>query len=169
MEETVMAKKTPMSLELALEEAGVKRINAVLRDKALIAEPLKELFEEAGPVGVEAATSGLDAGTGIAVRSLAFEVKPLEMRVYSAMPIARAFSIEKGRPLHDPKLRLGGIITWKEAVGHTEPAVLIYSEIKQRGVKGRFFMRAARNKISEQLPTLLRAMGQKIAVKWGRK
>lgn len=149
-----------------VEIIGLERIQAKLSDPQLISQPLRELLTEAGQTGQRVAVAGIDGGTGIAVRSINYEVKETSMRTYSAMPRSRALNIEEGRPANDPRLSLGQVIRWKEAVGHPDAGIVIFQELRRRGVRGRFFMQAAKNTIQEHLPEWLRQMSAKIGVKW---
>lgn len=154
---------------MQIEVQGVDDLNAKLTDPQMIAGPLKELLEEATSIGVKTAVEGVDGGSGAAVRSISKEVLETSARVYSAMPRVRALNIEKGRPVGVPVEQiLPQIISWKKHVGHPEPAIVIAQEISQRGVKGRFFMAAAKQKLEEVLPRLLGEMASKVQVRFGR-
>lgn len=151
-----------MRTEIKLE--GFEELEARLTDPTLIVAPLREdVFEPATSIGVKTAVEGVDGGTGIAVRSIQKEIEPMQARVYTAMPTVRAISIEKGRPVGVPvEQLLPQIINWKNAVGHPDSAIAIARGIKQRGVKGRFFMEGAKNAVVEALPRLLSNMAKAI-------
>lgn len=152
--------KTRITLE------GVAETAARLTDDRLLKEPMRELFTEAARIGQRAATDNIDGGRGIAVRSIGSRVEPLQMRVFSAMAPARSRSIDQGRkPGQLWRSIFAQIIRWKAAVGHPDSAVDIAKGIQRRGVKGRFFKRAAVDAVNNALPGLLRTAKGK-AVRW---
>lgn len=170
-----------MAIQLEVEMAGQEKLIDKLSDPAVIAGPLKDLLEEASAIGRKTAELGIDGGTGIAVRSIGAELKPLSARVFTAMAEPRASSIEKGRPPGDNRWtsdrqmqnwvkanqvgRYGRTGTEQDLVG---TAFVIAREIRRRGVKGRFFMQAAREKVQSELPRLLSEMATKIQQMFGR-
>lgn len=141
--------KTRVTLE------GVAEVQSRMRDPAMLNEPMREMLTEAARIGQRAATDRMDGGLGIAVRSVASRVEPNGARVFSAMATARSRSIDQGRKPGQPlKSLLPGIIRWKQAVGHPDSAIAIAKGIQRRGVKGRFFKRAAVEAVNNALPEL---------------
>lgn len=135
---------------------GLAEIAGRMRDPAMLAEPMRELFTEAARIGQRAATDNVDGGRGLAVRSIGSRVEPTQARVFSAMDRARSRSIDQGRRRGQPwRGLLAQIIRWREAVGHPDSAVEIAKGIQRRGVKGRFFKRAAVEAVNNALPGLV--------------
>lgn len=155
-----------MANDMTLEIVGMERLQKKLNDPGLILAPLGEMLQEAGRTGQQLAVQGIDGGTGVAVRSINFEAGPTSMRLFSAMPRARALNIDEGRPPNDPMLSLGPIIKWRDAVAHPDLGIVIFRELRRRGVRGRFFMAAAKNGIQERLPQWLQALGTRINRRW---
>ncbi|MDD5498627.1 MAG: hypothetical protein PHI10_04015 [Dehalococcoidales bacterium] len=146
---------------------GMDELEERLNRSGMTTEGLKEVLEEASSIAVKTAVMGIDGGAGIAVRSISREINPMSARVYSAMPKARQESIELGRPAGTPVEEIiGQIARWRKAVGHPEPARVIAEGIRERGVKGRFFMAAAKQKVEEDLPRLLNNMAKSIEDKF---
>ncbi len=146
---------------------GMEQLQARLEDPNLIGQPLLELLEDAANVGRDTAEKGIDGGTGIAVRSIGMNVQARSALVYTAMPQARAMSIEKGRPSGVPiEDMLAQLIRWRDAVGHPDLGIHIALGVRQRGVKGRFFMAAAREKVAGDLPRLVSGMAKKVENIW---
>ena len=146
--------------------AGVAELSSRLRDPQLLAEPMRGLLTEAARIGQSTATDNVDGGLGLAVRSIGSRVEPLQARVFSAMAPARSRSIDQGRKPGQPwKSLLAQIIRWKDAVGHPDSAIVIAQGIQRRGVKGRFFKRAAVEAVNTALPGLLDGV-RAGAVRW---
>ena len=158
-----------MAINLDIEMTGQEELIKKLSDPAVIAGPLKELLEEASSIGRKTVVEGIDGGTGVAVSSIGIEVQPLSARVYTAIAEPRALSIEKGRPPGDTRWTSDGHIQkWAESVGVSEPLFVLTRGIRQRGVKGRFFMAAARQKVESELPRLLNNMARIIEEKFNK-
>ena len=152
-----------MAINLEVEMKGQEELIKKLSDPVVIAGPLKELLTEASSIGRKTAVEGIDGGLGIAVRSIGKEIEPLSARVYTAIAEPRAMSIEKGRPAGDNRWTSDRQIQkWADSVGLFDPLFVIVRGIRQRGVKGRFFMQAAREKVQSEIPRLLNEMGAKI-------
>ncbi len=142
---------------------GLDDLQRKLRNPLVIKGPLKELLTDASKVGTREAWDTIDGGTGIAVRSIGARVRPLEAYVYSAMAKGRALSIEEGRPPGaDVKAILPQIIRWKKAVGHPDSGIEIAHRIRLLGAKGKHFLKAAGEKVTENMPPLVQKMAKQI-------
>jgi hypothetical protein len=85
------------------------------------------------------------------------------------MAAARSRSIEQGRkPGASVQSLLPGIIRWKEAVGHPDAGIVIARAIRRRGVKGRFFKRAAQDAVANAKPKFMATLAGKILSFWQR-
>ena len=148
---------------------GTEQLRKRMEIEGLVDEPLVEVLQDAAAIGQKAAVQGVDGGLGIAVRSITRDVKPTQARVFTAMPRARARSIEQGRP-SGVSIReiLPQLIRWREAgaVGHPDPAIVIAQEIKRRGVKGKHFMQAARDQVRRDLPRLVAQAARRVEENW---
>ncbi len=154
-------------MKKTIEIKGIEELRIRCEDPSLVGEPLKELLEEATTMGRREAETAIDGGTGIAVRSIAGEVKDTSARVYTAIPRVRARSIEEGRsPGADPDAILAQMIRWKEAVGHPESGRQVAREISRAGTRGKRFMAAARKKIEEAMPRLVQDLVRKVEERW---
>ncbi len=150
-----------------IEIDGLEALKSRFSDPTLIGEPLQELLEDASLIARNAAESGIDGGLGIAVRSINREVKATSARVYTALPAARAFSIEKGRPSGEPiRSMIAQLIRWREAVGHPDSAAVIARDIHERGTQGKRYMRKAREQTKSELPRLINKMAAAVEEKW---
>lgn len=147
---------------------GIAALQAKLNNDGLLREPVRDMLTGAAKVGQKAAVEGVDGGRGIAVRSMSYKVDPLSMRVFTAMPAARARSIDQGRKpfRHGLRALLPGISRWREAVGHPDAGIVIALSIKKRGVKGRFFKQSARDAVNNVLPGLFKALELQVERFW---
>ena len=155
----------PTSRSLALELRGFEKVKAKLADPSLFANPLKEFFGVAARHGQRVARDGIRKGTRQAARSITSRVTPTGARVFSRMAAKRVQSIEQGRSPGDVP-SLAAIDRWARKVGHPDDAWVIAQGIRRRGVRGRFFLEAARQSIQQNFPGWIRDMGQAISRRW---
>jgi len=85
------------------------------------------------------------------------------------MSEARSTSIELGRSAGGPLVHPDALRRWIARVGYPGTAFVLARQIKRRGVKGRFFMRAAIQSTQNALPGMLRRMAGDVATRFGRK
>ena len=143
---------------------GLDRLNANLSD--LTGPPLAKLLGDASDHAKRVAAEGVSA---TAARSIRSEVKPTSARVFSLMSLARTLSIEEGRKAGGPLLHPDTLKRWISRVGYRESAMVLARVIRRRGVKGRFFMRAAIQSTQNVLPTMMKEMAQGVSKRFGRK
>jgi len=156
-----------MKTEIKVE--GLEELQRRFTDPALLHDPLQALLKEAETMGRRQAESAIDGGTGIAVRSIGGEVMETSARIYSAMPRARAVSIEKGRPPGESMSSLVPQLTrWGKSVGHPLPGREIAQEVQATGTRGKRFLRAAKDMIKQNMPGMVAKMARNIEAKWGR-
>jgi hypothetical protein len=148
---------------------GIADVQSRIKDPRLLQEPMQEYLTEASDIARRAAVGAMDGGTDKAVRSLGAKVTPLAARVFSAMATPRSRSIDQGRkPGASLKALLPGIIRWREAVHHPDSAIVIAKGIQRRGVKGRFFKRAAVEAVTNAQPRLRDELLGKLRGQWKR-
>ena len=152
-------------LELRIE--GDAELVRRLNDPALIGVPMLKVIQTATREGQEIARSR--ARSSRIASSILAEAKPLFGRVHSALPQPQANVLEYGR-------RPGGrmpppdvVATWAARNGiDPEAAFPIARAIARRGIRGRFFMRAARRHVRNRLPSLLGVAAREIEQRWRR-
>lgn len=93
----------------------------------------------------------VEGAPGHVARSLSVDTRGLDASVSSPLP--EALPIERGRrpgtfPPPD------ALLAWAQAHGFTGPPFVLARAIARRGIKGRFFMRAARQAVIRQWPQL---------------
>jgi hypothetical protein len=143
---------------------GLDQLNVNLSD--LTGPPLAQLLTDASNHAKSVAAKGV---SGTAARSIMTEVKPGSARVFSLMSEARSTSIELGRPAGGPLVHPDALRRWVSAVGYAGTPAVLARQIKRRGVKGRFFMRAAIQSTQNALPVMLRRMAGDVVSRFGRR
>lgn len=110
------------------------------------------------------AREGAPKDTSALARSLVSEVKPLSARVFSTLNYAMV--IEEGRQAGARMPPPEALRGWLRRHGSfTTPFVLARS-IARRGIKGRFFMRSAKEATEQQMPNYLNEAAQSIGREW---
>lgn len=133
----------------------------------LYEDALTEYLTEATDLGQKVARDGIKDDTGALARSVLTEVKPLSARIYSALPYA--VPVDQGRRAGAQMPPPNALRGWmrRHGMGDVSPFVLARS-IARRGIKGRFFLRAAKARIERETPNLLRRAARTIEQKWRR-
>ena len=144
-----------------------EKVKARLADPSLFADPLKAFFGVAGKHAQRVARDGIRSGTRTAVRSITARLTPTSARVFSRMAAKRVESIEQGRAPGDVP-SLWAIGRWAAKVGHPDSAWVIAQGIRRRGVKGRFFLEAARQSVQQNFPGWIRDVGKAVDQRWRR-
>ena len=146
---------------MKLRVEGDERVIRTLTSAELIAEPVTEALRVIARDGQQVAQRGAPGSVG---RTLQSEVRGFSAQVYSTHPAA--LPIEVGRRRGAPLPPLGAIARWAASRGITvEPFVLARS-IAQRGIKGRFFLQAAREHIESRANRYLVDLGADIERRW---
>lgn len=122
----------------------------ILAEGALIAE--RELR----------ATSPRD--TAALARSWTSEVRPLSARVYSTLAYARV--MEEGRRAGARMPPPAALVGWMGRHGMTGSSFALARAIQRRGIKGRFFVRAAARALRSGMPALVDRAVARIEARW---
>ena len=147
-----------------VEVIGLDRLVRNLKD--LPAPALATLLIDASSHAKRVAAEGV---RGPVARSIQSQVTSTSARVFSLMSLARQRSIEEGRKAGGPLLHPDSLKRWISRVGYRESAMVLARLIRRRGVKGRFFMRAAIQSTQNVLPTMMKEMAQGVSKRFGRK
>lgn len=149
-----------MSLSVEFDRRQTGRIRDRLGDGALVREPAEDLLREASEFAAREAREGA-RGLGGIPGSISAEVHGLEAKVSSGH--AAALPMEFGR-------RPGATMPPPDAFARygEEVKFVLARSVARRGIKGRFFMRNAREKLQNtELPRLIQQAAQRIAERWG--
>lgn len=146
---------------------GVAPILAKLRP-ALYQPAIAELIQSAALLAERTARQGAPRDTAALARSITSEVQPFSARVYSTLSYAAV--MEEGRRAGarmPPPQALAG---WAARHGFAPGAVWALARaIARRGIRGRFFFRAARDAVVNALPTLTQAAARRVEAAWANR
>lgn len=124
-----------------------------------------ELIQSAALLAERTARSGAPRDTAALARSITSDVRPTAARVYSTLSYAGV--MEEGRRpgarMPPPQSLLGWMA--RHGLAGVSPWVLARA-IARRGVKGRFFMRSARDAVVNALPTLAQVAAKRVEQQW---
>ncbi len=139
---------------MKVDEAQLARINGKLNSGRLTHDPAERLIHDAAKFGeAEAREQAHDAAVA---RTIMAEGRGLEMSVKSAVMA----SVESGN--------IGGLRAWASDKGIGEYLYPIATH-KRRGVRGRFFLRKALDKLRmSEIPRLIRKAANEIEAEWKR-
>ncbi len=161
-----------------------KQLQEILRkaDPAMVTKEIDKLIKDTAHRAQISATSDLRGGTEQAGHSMHIKVWPLGAVVASSMPKARALSIEEGRKPGEtaPYMQIARWATGRRyltrrrvaEMAHAEKAELdaqtlpVIDAIKSSGVKGKWFMRGAKESALHYVQEKIQAIAQNIEGRW---
>lgn len=130
-----------------------------------------------GPIGAEikaitkraqkSARSGFDSRSPV-VNAIQAETKPLQGRMFTVMSDNRTASLELGRDPGDKLLHPDALRPWARRTGSFDAIFEIARGIQRRGVKGRFFMKAAAKEAETGLGRSVNVVAKIVARKFPR-
>lgn len=156
---------------LSVEIQGLEELRRKLDGDRLLGKPVREAMEETLDLIEAEAKKG--ASPHPADRQLAASIKsslapdpiPLSGRVFTRHP---AEPIEEGtRPGRFPPV--AEIEKWVRSHGISVDAWIIARQIRQRGTKGLFFMKRAREVAQKKMPAIWKDAAKAIERDWGRR
>jgi hypothetical protein len=149
---------------LDIKLSGLSKTKAKLTPK-LVREPAGRMIRNAATFAQREARAGLRDSSSVA-RSIAAEVHDLEAKVRGS---GAALAVEFGRHPGTPPPPASALRSWAATHGVEDFIYPIAQAISRRGIKGRFFMRAARQKLqSQELPRLTNQAKREIETEWAR-
>jgi hypothetical protein len=145
---------------------GLERLLSKLTPE-LYRPAMLHLLTAASLLAERTAREGAPKDTSALSRSITSEVKPTSARVFSTL--AYASVMEEGRR---PGARMpppDALRGWmgRHGLGNVAPFVIARG-ISRRGIKGRFFFKAAQQAVEHALPGLAEAAGRKVQEEWHR-
>jgi hypothetical protein len=168
-----------MTIKVEIDQAQLREI-LKKADPAHIKEDMHQLMKDAGHHGNTVAKQKIKGGTEQAGISMRFDVQPLEAKVYSVMPPARALSIEEGRrPGEDvPYMQAARHVTGRRYMTRRRLPELSKDEreqidrfrgaVKAAGAKGKAFIDGAREAVEKDMPKMLAKVASKIEGRWSK-
>jgi hypothetical protein len=125
------------------------------------------LMEDIAIVGERTAKQRAPRDTGALKRSIHSAVKPTSARIFSNLNYAVPVEYGRGRGKRMPPPN--ALHGWLRRHGiPVSAAYVVARAIGRRGIKGRFFMKAAVDAINMKLPFMLKRASGGVAKKWSR-
>ena len=119
-----------------------------------------------------AAREGAPRDTSALVRDIAAEVRPLEARVRMPRNLTYFSVMELGRRPGGRMPPPDALAGWARRHGlptHRGFLFVLARSIARRGIKGRFFMRAARAQTAREMPAQAEAAARELEAEFGRR
>ena len=149
--------------DLSIDTRGIDELMKKTKPE-LYREPLATMFKELGTVAWRTAIQRAPYFTGALQRSIRLNVRPLSARIFSNLNYA--LPVEVGRSRNSTPPPVGPLRRWANSKGINVYALA--KSIGRRGIKGRFFMRAARQAVEMKLPFQLKHVERRIAARWSK-
>lgn len=127
-----------------------------------------DVLRDASKFATNEAQRGATRDIGAIARTITAEVRsPMEINVRSRHP--GALAAEFGRRAGEQPPPVSALRGWASRHGLGGLEFVLARSIARRGIKGRFFMRAAREKLQRiEMPRLLNKAADEIERKWSR-
>ena len=152
-----------MPMNYDMEVRGLDELIRKTRPE-LYRRPLEKMFEELAEIGETVAKNKAPRFTGALQGSIHSEAKPMSARIFSNK--AYAVPVEFGRRKGAKPPPVGPLRRWANAKNINVYALV--KSIGRRGIKGRFFMKAAEQALMVKMPFQLKIVEKKIAKNWER-
>ena len=149
--------------DLSIDTRGIDELMKKTKPE-LYRKPLAAMFEELGTVAQRTAIQRAPYFTGALRRSIHLNVRPLSARIFSNLNYALPVEVGRSRNRRPPPV--GALRRWANSKGINVYALA--KSIGRRGIKGRFFMRAARQAVEMKLPSQLKLVERRIAARWSK-
>ena len=138
--------------------ALLKKYDPVL----VMGAPLHKLLTSAVLLGEAHARANAPRDKGDLARDITSEVKGIDARIFTRRDVLYYRVMEEGRRPGGPMPPVAAIAAWAARKGIAIPPFVLARAIAARGIKGRFFMKAAASRVRRELPRLTRDMGRDV-------
>jgi len=148
-----------------IDMTGLDSLKRKLRPE-LYREPMAEMFQTIAAVGERTAKQRAPRDTGALKRSIHSDAQPMSARIFSnkAYAVPVEFGRRKGARMPPPNALRG----WaRRKLGNPNLAFVVARAIARRGIKGRFFMKAAHQAIMIKMPFQMKLLEKKVAERFG--
>jgi hypothetical protein len=151
---------------ITVQLQGLDQLKRKLKPK-LYEKAVANLMEDMAIIGERTAKQRAPRDTGALKRSIHSAVKPTSARVFSNLNYAVPVEYGRGRGKRMPPPN--ALHGWLRRHGiPVSAAYVVARAIGRRGIKGRFFMKAAVDAINMKTPFLIKVASGAIAKKWSR-
>jgi len=149
-----------------IEIDGDKKLNRMLHPR-LYEQATARLMERVASIGERTAKQRAPRDTGALKRSIHSDARPMSARIFTNLNYAVPVEYGRGRNKRMPPPN--ALHGWLRRHGKPVSAAFVVARaIGRRGIKGRFFMKAAEAAIRVKLPFLLKQASADIAKQWGK-
>lgn len=147
------------SVKVTVNEADLARVK--LRLSSIARPALERIVQRAAPYAQRQAASEAPRATGALADSITARVSGLEMRVSSPLPYGLPVEFGRGAGTRMPP---------PDHFGGGLEGFLIARAIARRGIKGRFFLKRARQMLQTiEMPRLIKVAIDEIESEWAKK
>jgi glycyl-tRNA synthetase beta subunit len=145
--------KSPLHVDLS---DFAEQARALGKSESWINNGFRSLLKKASLFGERAAREGAPRDTSALARSIVSESSESSARVFT--PLNYAMTVEEGRrpgaKMPPPEALRG----WARRHGFQGSLFVLARAIARRGIKGRFFMKAATQKVNQKMPDWMREL-----------
>lgn len=152
-----------MEVTLIGAESAIKKLDELQQWGAL-----KTFLDELSLIAQREAKAEVPRDTAALGRSIQRDVMPFSAKIYTNLSYAPVVEDGRGaeKKMPPPQLLAG----WARRHGKPQSALFVMARaIGKRGIKGRFFMRAAEHKANAEVPRLVKELAQRVEKIWGGK
>lgn len=156
-----------MTIDVRVNPASLAAVERKLTPDIYLPS-VHDVLRDASKIATTEAQRGAARDIGAIANSIMADVRsPMEIRVHSSHP--GVLSAEFGRKAGTPPPPMAELRGWAERHGMGGLEFVLARSISRRGIKGRFFLRAARDKLQRtEMPVLLNKAAREIERKWAR-
>ncbi len=151
---------------------GIPEIVAKLDTLAQVRPIVEDEIAHLTAVAEAAAKLNAPRDLGGLVNAIATEIKPLEGRVYILGRSVKANVAERGRGAGKKMPPIDQLAGWagRHGFGTSRQELFVLARaIARRGIKGRFFMRKAKNAVRRQLVAVEKEMAARAEAIWSKR
>ena len=155
----------PGTIRIDLRNA--KGVRATL-DPKLVVREVSTAIGQSGLAAQRVAKEGIPRDTSSLSRALTLETKPLQARLYFNRDLIYAHVMESGRRVGAPMPPPLALAGWARRKGFEGSLYVLARSISRRGIKGRFFMKAAREAGEQSMIKELKLASKRVEKQWQR-
>ena len=152
-------------MQYDIDVTGLDSLKRKMRPE-LYREPMAEMFQTIAVIGERTAKQRVPEDTFALKRSIHSDARPMSARIYSMK--AYAMPVEYGRRKGSRPPPVRALMGWaRRKLGNPNLAYPVAKAIARRGIKGRFFMKAAHQAIMIKMPFQMKLVEKKVAERFG--
>jgi len=156
------SKKPSITIEVEGLDKLRKKLSPRTYEKAVAT-----MMEDIAIVGERTAKQRAPRDTGALKRSIHSDARPMSARIFSNLSYAVPVEVGRGKNKRMPPPH--ALHGWLRRHGKPQSAAYVVARaIGRRGIKGRFFMKAAADAIRFKLPSMVERASGDIAKRWSR-